>query len=406
VTGDASVWITGVGAATPLGHAFPTISTNLLAGRSGVGLIDEFPVDDQPSQIAGRIGRVPCPVGYEPEEFSRRRAIEQVVLWCCTEALRDSGWWGRRTSLRIGLILGVGAEWLATWENDSRISGSATEGHPTLDEPLVELVRRELELDGPALALSAACASGNHTLAQARRWLAMGWADVCLAGAYDMSVAPLALACFGNLRTLSRRNDAPTAASRPFDRDRDGFVMSEGGCAFVVEPASTAHKRSAKVYAAVTGFGATSDAHHAVIPSPDPAPAATAIRTALADAQVSAADLDYINAHAPGTLVGDLLEVKALRAALGEPVTRIPISSIKSMTGHLLTAAGALECLACMTAFAHQAIPPTINLDHPDPECADLDHVAHEARPRPVEVIASNSFGFGGSNTCLVLRRV
>jgi 3-oxoacyl-[acyl-carrier-protein] synthase II len=406
VIGDPPVWITGVGASTPLGNGYSTIAANLLAGRSGVSRIVEFPVDDQPSQIAGRVGGVPCPKGSEPGEFGRRRAIEQVVLWCCNEALRDSGWWDRRGSVRIGLILGIGAEWLATWENDSRVSGSATEGHPDRNDSLVDLVRRELGLNGPTLALSAACASGNHTIAQARRWLALGWADVCLAGAYDMSLAPLALACFGNLRTLSRKNDTPTIASRPFDRDRDGFVMSEGGCAFVVEPIATARRRSARVYAAVTGFGATSDAHHAVIPSPDPEPAALAVRTALKDAQVSPAALDYINAHAPGTPVGDVLEVKALRAALGEAVAQIPISSTKSMTGHLLTAAGAMECLACITALEHQALPPTINLDNPDPDCADLNHVALEARPANVETIASNSFGFGGSNTCLVLRRV
>jgi 3-oxoacyl-[acyl-carrier-protein] synthase II len=220
-----------------------------------------------------------------------------------------------------------------------------------------------------------------------------------------MSVTPISLACFGNLRTLSRRNDAPAAASRPFDRDRDGFVIGEGGAMFVLEPAASARSRGARAYAALGGFGATSDAYHPVIPSPDPASAAAAIRRALADARVDPEDLDYVNAHAPGTPVGDVLEANALRAVLGDHSSRIPISSTKSMTGHLLTAAGAVECLACLTVLENQAIPPTINLDAVDPQCADLDHVVLVPRPAAVDVVASNSFGFGGSNTCLVLRR-
>ncbi len=220
-----------------------------------------------------------------------------------------------------------------------------------------------------------------------------------------MAVTPMSLGCFGNLRALSRRNHEPRAASRPFDRGRDGFVIAEGGALFVLEHEAAARKRSARAYAAIGGFGASSDACHAVIPSPEPGPAVAAMRQALADARVDPGAISYVNAHAPGTPVGDALEANALRIVLGEAAPRIPVSSTKSMTGHLLTAASALECIACIAALEHQSLPPTINLDDPDPSC-DLLHVAREARAHTVENVVSNSFGFGGSNTCLVLRAV
>jgi 3-oxoacyl-[acyl-carrier-protein] synthase II len=215
----------------------------------------------------------------------------------------------------------------------------------------------------------------------------------------------MSLATFGNLRALTRRNTEPQAASRPFDKGRDGFVLAEGGVVFVVEPSATARRRGARVYAEPAGFGASSDAYNMVIPSPDPGPAAAAVRQALADAGVSPGDLDYVNAHATSTPVGDAAETRVLHAVLGPAVTRVPVSSTKSMTGHLLTAAAAVEALACVAAMERQALPPTINLHDPDPEC-DLCHVANEARPAAVRVAASNSFGFGGSNTCLVLKAV
>jgi 3-oxoacyl-[acyl-carrier-protein] synthase II len=216
----------------------------------------------------------------------------------------------------------------------------------------------------------------------------------------------MALACLGNLRALSRRNHDPRAASRPFDRARDGFVIGEGGSVFVLESSDSARRRGAHAYAAVAGFGATSDAHHAVIPSPDPGPASTAIRLALEEAGVDPREIGYVNAHATGTPLGDVLEASALRSALGDASKHVPVSSTKSMTGHLLTASGAVECLACLGALDRQALPPTINLDEVDPQCSDLNHVRNEARPHTLNVAISNSFGFGGSNTCLVLRSV
>jgi 3-oxoacyl-[acyl-carrier-protein] synthase II len=405
VTHETPVWITGVGAATPLGSDYATIADGLLAGRSGVRRVETFDVSDHPSQIAGQLDGVPCPPGEDPAEFALLHRLEQLVLWCCHAALRDSGWWDRRSEVRVGLVLGVGAEWLIRWEDDALRGGTRVYAPSQDDESLVCTARRKLGLSGPAVSVSAACASGNYALSQARHWLQMGWVDVCLAGACDMAVTPMSLAGFGNLRALSRRNADPAAASRPFDKGRDGFVMGEGGAIFVLEPAAAARKRSARAYGRVAGCGASSDAHNMVIPSPDPGPAMAAMRQALADAGVAPDRVDYVNAHATSTPVGDVAEANVLQGVFGAAVRRVPVSSTKSMTGHLLTAAAAVEALACVVATERGAVPPTINLDDPDPDCP-LCHVPNAAREQPVRVAVSNSFGFGGSNTCLVLEKV
>jgi 3-oxoacyl-[acyl-carrier-protein] synthase II len=402
VSKATGVWITGVGAATPLGHTYQAIADNLLAGRSGIRAVQGFDASQHPSQIGGQVEQVPCPAGWDPAAFTRLHRLEQLTLWCCVSALRDAGWWERRADIRIGMVLGIGAEWLIVWEADA-LAGGRRVYEPAVDnEATVDRVARALHLGGPAACVSAACASGNYALAQARRWLELGWVDVCLAGACDMAVTPMSMAGFGNLRALSRRNHDPLGASRPFDRERDGFVMGEGGAVFVLEPEGTARRRSARAYACVAGCGASSDAHNMVIPSPDPGPATAAMRQALADARLNPEDVHYLNAHATSTPVGDAAEARVLEAVFGERVRSVPVSSTKSMTGHLLTAAAAAEALACVVAMERRALPPTINLHNPDPEC-NLCHVANEARSQPVRVAVSNSFGFGGSNTCLVL---
>jgi 3-oxoacyl-[acyl-carrier-protein] synthase II len=394
-----------VGTATPLGNTFAQFGDQLIAGHSGIGQVEGFPVAEHPSQIAGQLREVPCPPGQDSAEFACLPRLEQLTRWCCISALRDSGWWDRRQEVRVGLALGFGSEWPLAWEADA-LEGGRRAWEPDQDrESVVSRTRRLLGLSGPAITLSAACASGNIALAQARSWLAMGWVDICLAGACDMAVSPMALAGFGNLRALSRRNHEPWAASRPFDRHRDGFVMGEGGAVFVLEPEGSARSRSARVYAKVAGFGASSDAHNMVIPSPDAEPAKAAVRQALNDAQVEPAEVDYINAHATSTPVGDIAETRVLASVFGDAIHRAPTSSTKSMTGHLLTAAAAVEALACLVAMERSALPPTINLHDPDPEC-NLCHVANEAWSRKVRVAVSNSFGFGGSNTCLVLKAV
>jgi len=403
VSASCPIWITGVGAATPLGHVYRGIADGLLAGRSGVRAVTGFDVSEHPSRIGGQVDNIPCPPGWDEAAFGRLPRLEQLSLWCCSAALRDSGWWERRGELRLGVVLGIGAEWLVLWEADALAGGKGV-FHPERDsESVIRKTCQALQMSGPAVSVSAACASGNYALAQARRWLRLGWVDVCLAGACDMAVTPMSLAGFGNLRALSRRNDQPELASRPFDKERDGFVMGEGGAVFVLERAETARQRSAHVYAEVAGCGASSDAHNMVIPSPHPEPATAAMRHALADARLNPDDVDYLNAHATSTPVGDVAEARVLEAVFGPALPRVPVSSTKSMTGHLLTAAAAIEALACLVAMERRALPPTINLHQPDPDCP-LRHVANQAQAHAVRVAVSNSFGFGGSNTCLVLK--
>ena len=397
------VWITGVGAATPLGNDYATIAANLLAGVSGVRAVSSFDVKDHPAQIAGLLlDSIPCPETLDAGWFATLDPTEQLALWCASEALRDAGLWEKRTTLRIGLVLGCAGEWPTMWERDILAEGDLI-CRPVTAEPLCRRTLGNLDLTGPAINLSAACASGNYALTVARRWLELGWVDVCVAGAADMAVTPMNLAAFGNLRALSRRNDEPTKASRPFDKERDGFVMGEGGALFVLERADRARRRGAHAYAEIAGCGASSDAHHMVIPSPDPNPAIAAMRQAIADAGLPPSAVDYLNAHATSTPVGDIAEVKVLETVFGADLPKMSVSSTKGMTGHLLTAAAAVEALACIVALEKQAVPPTINLDQPDPECP-LNHVANVAQQRRVRVTASNSFGFGGSNTCLILR--
>ena len=397
------VWITGVGAVTPLGNSYSQIADHLLAGVSGVRRVTGFNVTDHLSQIGATIDEVPCPAERDEFDFAQLTRVDQATLACSISALQDAGWWQRRHETRIGIVLGNAAEWNTHWENDVKQGGKQVFEPQAHLEPLTQRTCQRLGLSGPAVSMSAACASGNYAIALARRWLQMGWVDVCLAGACDMTITPLTLAGFGNLRALSRRNDDPQAASRPFDADRDGFVMGEGGTMFVLERADHARRRGAHAYAEVAGCGASSDAYHMVIPSPHPEPAIAAMRQALHDAQIDPSDVDYVNAHATSTPVGDQAEAKVLETVFGSHIAKVPVSSTKSMTGHLLTAAAAIEALACIIALERQTVPPTINLHHPDPECR-LRHVPNQAEEHRVRVTASNSFGFGGSNTCLILK--
>ncbi len=388
-----------------MGYTYAAFANDLLAGQSAIDTVSGFDASDHPSQIAAQLHTIPCPPHENATEFEHLFRLEKLIRWCCISALEDAGLWDLRQELRIGLILGVGAEWLLRWEADAASGGQLVQQPHAGMDSIVTRTQGHLGLRGPAASVSAACASGNYALAQARHWLELGWADICLAGACDMAVTPMSLAGFGNLRALSRRNTEPKLASRPFDKGRDGFVMGEGGAVFVLEPMAGARRRSARVYAEVAGFGATSDAHNMVIPSPHPEPAMAAVRQALTDAGVNPGEVDYINAHATSTPVGDTAEARVLATVFGDAITRVPISSTKSMTGHLLTAAAAVEALACVAAMERSALPPTINLHEPDPEC-NLCHVPNEARPARVKIALSDSFGFGGSNTCLVLKAV
>ena len=403
--GREPIVITGLGAVSPLGHSFDAIADSLLAGRTGIRSVDPDEFARGSHQFAAVVDEIPTlPDGLcllDRDGFAGLSRLEQMVLSPVAHAVADAGLGPHRDRLRIGLVLGLGAESLKMWELDF-LAGGREVFAPPHTATLVHRVAGMLQLEGPAVTVAAACASSGYAMALGRQWLEAGWVDACVVGGCDV-LSPTALAAFYNLRALSRRSDDPARASRPFDRDRDGFVMGEGGACFVLEPLSAARSRGARVYGELAGVGMSSDAAHMVSPCSDPTQAAFAITQALADAHVAADEVDYINAHAAGTPVGDVAETGAIRRAFGAAVERVPVSSTKSMSGHLVSGAAAFEAVACLAAIAHQAVPPTVNLDNPDPQC-QLDHVPHVSRERSVRVTASNSFGFGGANLCLVIR--
>lgn len=401
------VVVTGVGVVSPLGHSFPAVADALLAGRSGIRAIDPGPYGRAARQFAAPVEclpDVPASCGIDAAALADFDRLARVCLAPAADALADAGLTGalRPDGARIGLVLGLGAEHLKAWELDF-LGGGTRVLEPRRDPTLVRRLAALLGLDGPAVTVAAACGSSGYALAVARAWLDAGRVDACVAGGCDV-LSPTTIAAFYNLRALSRRDDDPARASRPFDRDRDGFVIGEGGAFLVLERARDAASRCVAVRAELAGVGMSSDAVHMVIPNAEATQAARAIAAAVADAGVAPDEIDYVNAHAAGTPVGDVAEAAAIRLALGAATDGVPVSSTKGMTGHLVSGAAAFEAVACLVALERQALPPTVNLDHPDEQCR-LDHVAHVARPCRVDVAASNSFGFGGSNLCLVFRR-
>lgn len=398
--------ITGIGVVSPLGVTVDEVSGNMVNGVSGISKVTHFDVSGHVSQIAAMMPPMVCPAGWDAADFADRTKLEQASIRVMVDALRDGGLWDERHSLRVGFILATATEWMWTWEDDA-IYRAVTPYclHENDRPPITRTIADKLGIEGPVATISTACASGNYALALGRRWLDLGLCDVCLAGAAEIGVSQMTLGSFGNLRALSRRNDDPTRASRPFDRDRDGFVLGEGAAAFVLERAAEAKKRGAKVYGQFLGCGMTGDAHHPVIPDGGGTYAGEAIRLGLKDAKINPEQVGYINAHGTATPIGDVAETKAIRTVFGEYASRVPVSSTKSMTGHMLTAASAVEVIACLATFSHGAIPPTLNLDNVDPEC-QLCHVAHEAREAKVDIVVSNSFGFGGTNSSAVFKRI
>jgi len=401
---DDAVWITGIGTATPLGHSHSEVATNVLAGRSATRQVFDRQGENLVPFVGAQVDRVPVPSAVDAEAFAALPKLQQMALWSAAAALDDAGLRQHSDQLRVGVILGQGGEWYRQWLGDWQRQGDLIRHPERKHEMLVTFVQSELGLAGPTASVGSACASANYALALGRQWVRQGLVDICLAGSSEIA-CPITRANFFNLRALSRNLDDPEHASRPFDADRDGFVMGEGAGIVVLESASSARRRGATGYAEVAGFGASSDAAHMVIPSENPAPAAAAMRDALASAGVEPHEIDYVNAHATSTTVGDRAEARALRLVFGSHTAKTPVSSTKSMTGHLVSAAAAVEAIICIAALQRQAIPPTINLDNPDPDC-DLCHVANQAVDQKVLVTLSNSFGFGGSNTSLVLKKV
>ena len=399
---DDEIWITGVGVGCPMGFSLAEFSKMLLEGKSAVRKVELFDTTNHPSQIAAYIDEVPASNKVSKETFRSRSKAEQLYIHCLGQAIQDADIQKELERKNAGLILGTGSDWLLSWEENFFLGGDNYKLPGREIAPYFQYAKDLYQIEGPALQVSTACASANHSLIFGANWLKMGIVDICIVGACSINVTPITLASFGNLRALSRRNDTPEQASRPFDKDRDGFVLGEGGAIFILEKASHAKNRRASCHGKILGGGFSSDAFHPVIPNPNTLQIETAVKNALANSQTNLDAVDYINAHGTSTPVGDVGEANAIRTVFSNQFRNIPVSSIKSMAGHALAASSAIEAAACLVALQQQAIPPTINLENIDPAC-DLHHVANTTIEKKLTRVISNSFGFGGSNSCIVL---
>lgn len=406
------VVVTGMGPVTPIGTGNDRYWAALAGGKSGISQITRFDAAGFSSRIAGEVK------DFDPLEFldskvaKRMDRFTQFAVAATRLALEDA-----RLSIktvdpdRIGVIIGSGIGGLGTLEEQHTV---LVEKGPRRVSPfLVPMMIADMasgqvsivfRVKGPNFATVSACSSGAHAIGEAYEAIRRGAAEVMIAGGAEAPVTPLSVAAFSNARALSTRNDEPERASRPFDIERDGFVIAEGSGVLILEDLDFALARGAGISGEITGYAATADAYHITQPDPEGAAAAAAMRLALERGGLRPADVDYINAHGTSTLYNDEFETLAIKRVFGEDAYRLAVSSTKSMTGHLLGAAGAIETIACLLGMRHGIIPPTINLEHPDPLC-DLDYVAGQARHAQVDVALSNSFGFGGHNVTLALKR-
>jgi 3-oxoacyl-[acyl-carrier-protein] synthase II len=407
------VVVTGLGLITPLGIGFETTWGNLINGKSGIGKITRFDASAFPTQIAGEVKN------FNPEDFIEVKDIKKMdrfihfAVAAATMALEDSGLKiSDNNAERVGVIVGSGIGGLSAIENYHSVY---LEKGPRRITPffipmlVINLASGQISIrfgaKGPNSAVSTACATGNHSIGDAYKIIQRGDADAMIAGGAEAVITPLGIGGFNAMKALSTKNDEPEKASRPFDIDRDGFVMGEGAGIMTLENLQNAIERGAKIYAEVIGYGMTADAYHITSPSPGGEGAARCMTLALRDGGVEPAEINYINAHGTSTKSGDELEVSAIKTVFGEHAHKVAISSTKSMTGHLLGAAGGVEAVFCVLSILNDIVPPTINLDNVDPECSNLDYVPHTARKMPINYILSNSFGFGGTNACLLLKK-
>src|SRR5215467_9360956 len=405
------VVISGLGALTPLGNDVVTFWSNLKNGASGIRAIDAFDTTGYDCRIGGQVRDFdPKPFFKNPKDVRRTDRFTQLAMAAAKMALQDSGIdvANLKRRDRFGVIVSTGIGGLKTLQDQLRILLTRGPGRnspftiPMLISNMASgIISMEFDLRGPNLCIVTACATSNNAIGEAWRIIKFGDADMFLAGGAEASIVEIGVAGFSAMKALSTRNDEPGRASRPFDRDRDGFVMSEGAGVVVVEELEHAKARGAKIYCELTGYGLSADAYHMTAPPPDAEGAARAMQLALEHARVSPGAVDYINAHATSTDIGDVSETRAIKHVFGEHAYNVPISSTKSMTGHLLGGAGAVEMAACALAIRDGIIPPTINLENPDPEC-DLDYTPNKAREKKVRVTLNNSFGFGGHNATLV----
>jgi 3-oxoacyl-[acyl-carrier-protein] synthase II len=414
--GERRVVVTGLGAVSPVGNDVPSFWDALIAGRSGIDRISSFDPANLTCKIAGEVK------GFEPEAVMPRKEVRRNdryvhFAWAAAlEAMRDAGLEvplaDEREAERAGVVIGSGIGGINTMIRD--IIEAHDHGVERIGPFLVTSMIADMaagyvaiygNLRGPNFAAVSACASSNHAIGQSLLAIRRGDADVMVAGGAEAGISEIPIGAFAAMRALStRRNDQPQAACRPFDAERDGFVMSEGAGIVVIEALDHALARGATIHAELVGYAATDDASHITLPAPGGRGAVGSMSLALSDAGLGTDDVDYINAHGTSTAPNDRAETAAIKTVFGERAYDIPVSSTKSMTGHLLGAAGGVEAVACVRAIETGTIPPTINYENPDPDC-DLDYVANRARQATVDVAMSNSFGFGGHNATLIFQR-
>jgi 3-oxoacyl-[acyl-carrier-protein] synthase II len=400
-TAERRIVVTGLGVVTPLGHDIQNFWQNILAGQCGIDKITAFDPAGYDCQIAAQVKDFdPMPAFPSPKEVRRTDRFAQFGVSAAFRALQDSGLDLAKTDRdRVGVFIGSGIGGLETVEQQHRVLLS--KGPNRLSPFMIPMLILNMasgmfsifyKLRGPNLATCSACATASHD------------AQVMFAGGSEATVVPLGIGGFCAMKAMSTRNDDPKRASRPFDRERDGFVMGEGAGVIVLEELTHAQARGARIYCELLGYGNTADANHLTAPAPEGEGAARCMRMALDSARLSPSDISYINAHGTSTPQGDVCETQAIKAVFGEHARKLAVSSTKGATGHMLGAAGAVEMAICAKAIEQGVVPPTINYEHPDPDC-DLDYVPNTARQMAVDAVVNNSFGFGGHNATLVARR-
>jgi len=405
------VVITGLGIVSPVGSTIQSAWDNITAGRSGITPIDVFDASEMPVRISGAVRDFNADDYITPKDQRKMDTFVHYGIAAGLQAIKDSGLEvTEQNAERIGVAIGSGIGGLPYIEKShtAYLNGGARKISPFfVPSAIINMVAGNLSimcgLKGPNISIVSACATGTHNIGDAARMIMYGDVDVMVAGGAEMATTPLGIGGFAAARALSTRNDDPARASRPWDKDRDGFVLGDGAGALVLEEYEHAKARGAQIYCELAGFGWNSDAYHMTQPSAGGEGAANCMLMALRDAGLNPTDVDYINAHGTSTPAGDVAETMAAKRALGDHAYKVAISSTKSMTGHLLGAAGGVEAVFLALAMKHGVIPPTINLDNPDPEC-DLDYVPNTAREMKINVGLSNSFGFGGTNGTLVFR--
>ncbi|WP_320676023.1 beta-ketoacyl-ACP synthase II [Prochlorococcus sp. MIT 1300] len=407
------VVVTGLGAITPIGNNVADYWKGLTAGRNGVAPISLFDASAHACRFAAEVKNFDTKGFLEPKESKRWDRFSKFGVIAAKQALADSGLViDENNETNIGIIIGSGVGGLLTMETQAHVLADKGPGRVSpftvpmmIPNMATGLAAIALGTKGPSSAVATACAAGSNAIGDAFRLLQLGKADAMICGGAEASITPLGVAGFASAKALSFRNDDPSTASRPFDKDRDGFVIGEGAGVMVLETFDHAMSRGAEIYGEVIGYGTTCDAHHITSPTPGGVGGAKAIHLALDDAQINPNQVDYINAHGTSTPANDSNETAAIKSVLCDRAKTIPISSTKSMTGHLLGGSGGIEAVACALALKHGVAPPTINYSNPDPAC-DLDYVPNTAREYHLGVVLSNSFGFGGHNVCLAFRKM